>query len=280
MPLQLGISVSDSIKCFRTLTRCFLGRQVTIGGVTTLLPIAIASPPEEITIDPKDKIEKLMTKACDGRKVVDFTYPDASEPEIELKFSKAVMELESLMHGRVVAKSTAPVEVMVFAEFKSSAAPGARAVGVVGNSVTAQTATSMAQVYYLDPVSKLATPIAVVGTSDTLEENECKIGAAMAFTLSPELIAKDVDIYAWVPCAVTGAVVMTAEPIGLISVFAQGISFDNKARLLIARNCTRMDSSPIADKPERTVKLSILTDNLSTSQLGWDFYDTNLNNQC
>lgn len=273
--------MSDLIKGFRTIGRCSIYRQVRINGVLTLLPIALASPPEEISIDPKDKIEKMMVKACDGRKVIGLTYPDSSEPEVMIKFPAAVMELESLMHGRVVAEATGSTEVWAFAEFNSSNPPAARITGELGFSVTAQTeAASKALVNYIDPDTRLAVKVAVKDTSAILTGDQCSIGAAMLFELSPELEAKGVDIYAWVPCSVANATIMTSESIGLITIFAQGISFEGKARSLMLWNCSRTESAPIDDKSERTIKLSILDSTLSTSGLGWDAIDTPLKAVC
>lgn len=266
--------MSDLIKAFRTITRCGIFRQVSVGGVPTLVPIALAAPPEEITIDPKDSIEKLMVKACDGRKVVGFTYPDASDPEVEIKFSMAVMELESLMHGKVVAPATGSVEVKVFFEFNSAAVPPARGTGVIGQTITAQTeADSKAIVSYIDGATKTAKKITVKDAEDTLTGDQCKIGAAGAFTLSDDLVEMGVDIQAWVPCTVSGATIVTSESVGLFTIYAQGISYDNSPRSLIIYNCSRTDSAALTDKSERTIKLSILQSVLSESGLGWDTVD-------
>ncbi|BAS59857.1 hypothetical protein LBWT_A0270 (plasmid) [Leptolyngbya boryana IAM M-101] len=252
-----------------------------VGGVPTLVPIAIAAPPEEMTINPNDQIEKRMVKACDGRKVIGLTYPEGSEPEVEIKFSGAVMELEALMHGKIVAQASGATEVMVFAEFNSADPPGARPSGTIGNSVLAQTeATSKALVTYIDPDTKLAVKVTVKDASDTLVDDECSIGAGMLFTFSPELEAKAVDIQAWVPCSVSNATIVTAEPLGLVSIFAQGVSFDNKARLVSIWSCSRTESAPLADTSERTIKLTILQSPQSASGLGFDIVDTSLLNAC
>lgn len=273
--------MSDALKCFRTITRCFIGRQVQIAGVTVVLPIAIASNPLEISINPGDKIEKVMTKSCDGREVIDFTYPKGSEPEIEMKFSMAVMELEALLHGRVVAPAAGTVEVMALAEFNSSAPPAARTTGVIGFSAIAQTAaTTKAIASYIDPLTKVATKLAIKDTTATLAGDEISIGAKMAITVSAALAAKAVDIKAWIPVPVTGATVVTAEPLGLITIYAQGVDFDNQARTLSAKNCSRTESGTITSDPDRTIKLSILTDVTSPSGLGYDMVSVPLQNAC
>lgn len=273
---------TDSIKAFRTITRCFIGRQATLLGVPVILPIAIASNPLEISIDPGDKIEKVMTIACDGREVIDFTYPKGSEPVIELKFGSAVMELEALLHGRVVAPATGSVEVMALAEFRSDSMPAVRPTGTIGVSVVAQTAaTSRALASYIDPLTKVANKITIQDVTATpLVGDQMSIGPAMLFVVSPDLAAKAVNIKVWVPTLITGATVVTATPIGLITVYAQGISFDNKARMFSARNCSRTESGAIASGPERSMKLTILPDVTSLSQLGWDVTDSSLNNSC
>ncbi len=273
--------MTDAILAFRTITRCFIGRQVQIDGVTVILPIAIASNPMEISINPGDKIEKVMTKSCDGREVIDFTYPKGSEPEIEIKFGMAVMELESLLHGHVVAPATGSVTVMALAEFNSASIPAVRPAGTIGQSVTDQIgATSKALASYIDPLTKVAKKITIEDTTATLVGDQMSIGAAMAFTVSPELATKAVDIKVWVPTPVTGATVVTATPIGLITVFAQGIDFDSQARTVSAKNCSRTESSAITSNPDRTIKLSILTDVTSLSGLGYDIVSIPLKSAC
>lgn len=269
----------DSIKAFRTITRCFIGRQVQILGNTVILPIALAANPSEISINPGDKIEKVMEKACDGRDVIAFTYPKGSEPEIEMKFPMAVMELEALLHGHIVAPVTGTTEVMVLSEFNSAAAPGGRPVGTIGNSVTAQTVTSKALGSYIDPATKVAKKLKVVASAPTAVD-EISIGIGLAVTCSAPLIALGVDIKLWVPCLVTGATVITADPIGLITVFAQGVDHDGNARSVSARNCSRTESGSIGSASERQFKLSILPDVLSISKLGFDIVSVPLTNAC
>ena len=273
---------TDSIKAFRTITRCFIGRQATLLGAPVILPIAIASNPLEISIDPGDKIEKVMTLACDGREVIDFTYPKGSEPVIELKFGSAVMELEALLHGHVVAPATGAVEVFALAEFNSASMPVARPTGTIGTSVIAQTAaTSRALASYIDPLTKVANKIAIQDvTATTLVGDQMTIGAAMLFAVSPDLAAKAVNIKVWVPTLITGATVVTATPIGLITVYAMGVDFDSHPRLISARNCSRTESGAIASGPERTMKLSILPDVSCISGLGYDMVSIPLSNSC
>jgi hypothetical protein len=279
-PATHCILMTSSLLAFRTISRIFIGRQVQVLGQTVILPIALASTPTEISIDPGDKIEKVMTKACDGREVIDFTYPKGSEPQIELKFGLAVMELESLLHGHVVAPAAGSVEVMVLSEFNTASPPAARSTGTIGTSVTAQTVDSKALASYIDPLTKVAKKLTIEDSTAILVGDQISIGVGMVITVSPEIATKAVDVKAWVPCLIAGATVITATPIGLITIFAQGVNFNGTARLLTARNCSRTESGPIASTPERSFKLSILPDVLSLSQLGWDFYDTGMANAC
>lgn len=273
--------MSNAQLSFRTITRCGIFRQVTIDSTKTLVPIALSIFPESAAINPNPSIETIKETACDGRMVPSFTYEKESSPTLELSFGMAVADLESLIHGRVVA--TAPtVETMVFAEFlpTSTTIPG-RAVGQIGNSVVAQdAATSKAKAWYIDPTTKLAKQLTIVDAADTPTGDEIKIGAGMAFTVSSELVAAGREIYAWVPCRLAGATVASATPIGLISVFMQGVSFDNKARLMIARNCTRMESGGISSDPKRGIKLQILPDPSDGNGLGYQIIDTSLDNVC
>lgn len=271
--------MSSPIICFRTITRAGLFRQATIEGAKVLLPIAIAAPPTSVNINPNASIQKIPETACDGRQVTSLTYESGAEPDLDISFGLAVASLESIIHGRVVEAKD--VEGMVFAEFLPNgrvAIPG-RTVGQVGFSVVAQSpATTKAKAYYINPATKLPVDIEIV--SATPEGDQMVIGAAMAFTLSPELMEANNEIYVWCPCPFTGASAISAKPLGLITCFFQGVSFNNTARLVIARNCTRAGGGNLSSDPKRDIKLSILPDASDGTGLGYQIIDVDLQAVC
>jgi len=179
-----------------------------------------------------------------------------------------------LIHGRVAAVGTS-VEGWVYAEFvATSTAPyPARAVGMVGKGVTAQTTTSKAQAYYIDPATKLAQKMTVVASAPTAI-NEVAIGADMAITISTLLAATGYNVYAWVPQVIASATVLSGTPFGLMSLFAMGLSFDNKARIVIARNITRLAGGGVGAETARDLKFRILPDPTDGTGLGYSIIDT------
>lgn len=267
--------MSNAINCFRTITRIGIYRQVKASGVTTLVPIAIPVPPTKISLNPGDSIEEPMEVSKSGKMVPSFSYTKQSMPELEIEVPMAMSELEALIHGNVVVSGT-NVNVYVQMEFKSDAVPAALSTGVIGHSVTAQDADSTAQFSYIDPVTKMAKAIEIVPVASTPTGDQMEIGAACAFEVSPELAAKAVEIVGWVPCVIASASVISATPLGLVSVFAQGVSFDNTARLLSARNCSRLAGGAIASEPTRSIKLRVLPDVADGTGLGYQMVDTAL----
>jgi len=273
--------MSDALKSFRTLTRFGLFRQVIAGGVTTLVPIALSTPPQNITVSPGDSIEEPMELACDGREVIAFTYTKGAKPELEVDFGMAVLELEAIVHGRVAA-SQSSVASMVFAEFlPTSTTVAGRTTGEIGYSVIAQVgATTKAQAYYIDPDTKLAKSLTIVDYTETPDGDEIAIGVALAIKVSTALVTAGHQIYVWCPCTLPAATILTAEPTGLFSVFAQGINFDNSARTFAARNCSRLPGGNVGSDPKRQLKFRILPDAGDGTGLGYSIQDTKLTHSC
>jgi hypothetical protein len=263
---------SDAILAFRTITRCGIWRQALVGGNRVLIPIGIANPPSELTIESGDSIAKIKTKGCDGAELVAFTYAEGREPSITMNFGSATLELEALIFGRVASTVPVGTEVYAFFEFNSeSGNQAARATGKLGSSVVAQVATTTkASAYYIDPVSKLSVPLSIVDSAPT--GDQISIGIGLAITLSTALIEKGVNVQGWCPCVVAGTTGMTAEPIGQVTVRAAGVSFDNKARYFVANNCSRDGGGQTGSKPERTLKL-LINAAPSISGLGYDIFD-------
>lgn len=266
--------MSDAIKCFRTITRCGLFRQIDVAGTIVLVPIGLAVPPQSIMISPGDSIEEPQELALDGREVTSFTYTKAAKAELELKFGMATLEMEALIHGRVAATGT-NVNAWVYAEFSATSTTPypARAAGMVGKGVLAQTATSKAQGYYIDPATKLAQKLTVVASAPTAI-NEITIGLDMAVTISTLLAATGYDVYLWVPQAIPTATILSGTPFGVMSMFSMGLSFDNKARIMIARNITRLPGGGVGAETSRDLKFRVLPDPADGTGLGYSIIDT------
>ncbi|PSB24960.1 hypothetical protein [Stenomitos frigidus] len=267
--------MSYAINCFRTITRLGIFRQVKIEGAIVLVPVGIPASPKKVGINPGDSIEEPTELTMGGKLVPSFSYVKESKSEIEIEFDSATTEIEQLIHGNVVGAGT-NVHGYVYAEFNTASLPPARVEGQIGYSVTAQDANSKAQVSYIDLTTKLSAPIAVEAVDATLAGDQITIDAHMSFTVSAALAEKAVEVHAWVPCVIPTAAIITAKPIGLVSVFAQGINHDDTARLVIARNCARLAGGQISSDPGRSVKLRILPDVTDGTGLGYQIIDTPL----
>lgn len=279
-PLTHTPTMSSPIICFRTITRAGLFRQAVVEGNKVLLPIALATPPTSVNINPNASIQKIPETSCDGRQVTSLSYESGAEPDLDISFGLAVASLESIIHGRIV-ESRPTIEGMVFAEFLPNGRTviPARTTGQVGFGVIAQVpATTRAKAYFIDPSTKLPVDIEIVAATPT--GNQMMIGGAMLFTLSPELSAANNEIYVWCPCPFTGATAISAKPLGLITCFFQGVSFNNTARLVIARNCTRAGGGSLSSDPKRDLKLSILPDAGDSTGLGYQIIDVDLQAVC
>jgi hypothetical protein len=273
--------MADSLLCFRTITRAGIFRQVTVSGVTSLVPISIAIPPQSVTISPGDDVEEVIQKACDGRDVIAFTYPKGAKPELQMDFGLATLDLEGITHGRVVATSS-NVSGYVFAEFvptTTSVTP--RASGQVGYSVVAQAAaTSKAYAYYISPTTKLAVTVAIVDVGSTPTGDQMSIDTHLAITVSDALVTAGLQIYLWCPAIFPAGTILTSTALGLFSVFMQGINFNGTARMLSARNCSRLPGGSAGSDPKQQVKMRILPDPGDGTGLGYTIIDTNLANVC
>lgn len=266
---------SNAIKCFRTVTRCGIFRQLEVDGVTILTPIGMAVPPSKININPGDSIEEPQELALTGEMVVSFSYSKERKGEVELEWSMSTLETESLIHGRVVENlSSGTVEGWVYAEMLATSTTPypARAIGKIGYGVPAQAASSKAQVYYIDSTTKLAKKMTVVESAPSAID-EVKIDQHMAFTIHSTLAATGTQVYAWVPNNFSAGTVLSATPLGLLTIVAQGISFDNKARLLQIRNASRLPGGTVGAEPTRQAKMRILPDPADGTGLGYSIID-------
>lgn len=275
-PLQQHpIMATNAIKCFRTVTRCGVFRQLEVDGVIILVPIGMATPPSKISVNPGDSIEEPQEMALDGTMVVSFSYPKERKGELELEWGMATLETEALIHDRVaVDLSAGSVEGWVYAEFLATSATPypARAEGKLGYGVPAQASSSKAQIFYIDPDTKLAQKMTIVESAPA-SINEVQIGQHMAFTIHSSLAATGRQVYGWVPNSFTAGTVLSATPLGLMTIVAQGISFDNKARLMTVKNVSRLPGGAVGSESTRSAKFRILSDVSDGTGLGYSIID-------
>jgi hypothetical protein len=273
--------MSNGIKCFRTISRCGIFRQSTDNnGATILTPVAMAVPPQQITINPGDQIDEPKELALDGREVTSFTYPKGQAPELDINFGMATLDVESIIHGRdPVALSGGNVEGWQYVEFLATSTTPypARAVGQLGKGTPAQDSHSKALFWYIDPATKLAHKMTVLDATASPAPtpsaiDEIEIGADIACSISTPLAATGYQVYGWVPNSFTAGTVLSAKPTGLFQIVAQGISYDNKARLFMARNCTRLTGQVGADST-RQLKFRVLPDPADGTGLGYSIID-------
>ncbi|MBL1177685.1 hypothetical protein [Pantanalinema sp. GBBB05] len=267
---------SNAIKCFRTVTRCGIFRQLEVDGVVILVPIGMATPPSKISVNPGDSIEEPQEMALDGTMVVSFSYPKERKGELDLEWGMATLETEALIHDRVaVDLSAGSVEGWVYAEFLATAtnAYPARAAGKLGYGVPAQSAaSSKAQIFYIDPDTKLAKKMTVVDSAPA-SIDEVQIGQHMAISIHSSLAATGRQVYGWVPNSFTAGTVLSATPLGLMTIVAQGISFDNKARLMTVKNVSRLPGGAVGSESSRQAKFRILSDVSDGTGLGYSIID-------
>lgn len=259
----------------RTVSRVGVFRQATVLGNIVLFPFPLIVAPTEILINPNESFEDLLGKNCAGEQVVEFTYNQGTNTELTMNFSTGLPELDSFVHGRLMA-SQSNVNGFVFFEVDANTVSfPARASGEVGFDVVAQTVGSAAQVYYTNPDTKLAQKIEIVDVLSTPTGDQMIIDDSLAITFSPEIAATGRTVRGWVPCTFTAATVATAEILGLVSVYAQGVDFNNRFAGLIARNCSRIAAGAIGSTAERQINLKVLPDPNDGNGLGYIFQYTN-----
>ena len=279
----------DSQIGLRTISRCQIFRQVTIPGATAndpatlaLLPIPSIVAPTQAVINLNQDVADLSDVNCKGEQVIAFSYVQGFKPELELEFSTGAPEMDSLIHGRIIGNQN---NFPGFVFFEADTIPGQTAIaprlasqaGYEVATLTAITGTS-AQIYYTDPDTKLHKKITVVDSSPT--GDQVVITQHLAITLSTALADKNISLRGWIPCVFPKATVITGENIGLLTVYAMGVSFDQKFAGLIARNCSRLPQGNLGSDPKKQVKLRILPDPNDGNGLGFQMYYTNKEMVC
>ena len=273
--------MADAKYGLRTVSRVGLFRQVVIPGsggsppTLAMLPIPIIVAPTTIGINPNEEVLDLPGVNCKGEEVIEFSTTKGLKPELSMEFSVGVPEIDSFVVNRVMA-SQANVNGFVYFETVANASTvPARTTGQAGYEVAAQDATSSAQVYYIDPSTKLARKIAIEAANATLAGDQMTIGAHLALTFSPDIVTAAPTVRGWVPCTFAAATVATSETLGLISVYGMGVDFNGRFAGLIVRNCSRLPAGQISQDPKRELKLRILPDPNDGNGLGYILQYTN-----
>lgn len=277
--------MADAKYGLRTVSRVGIFRQVTIPGATVndpptlaILPIPIIVAPTTIAIIPNEEVLDLPGVNCKGEEVIEFSTTKGVKPELSMEFSVGAPELDSFIHGRVMESQTSVSGFVYFETTASSTPVAARAIDEAGYEVTTQTATSAAQLYYIDPTTKLAKKISIVEATPT--GDQVTIGEHLVITFSAELAATGYTMRGWVPATFAKATVATSESLGLISVYGMGVDFNGRFAGLIVRNCSRLPAGQISNDPKREVKLRILPDPLDGNGLGYNLQYTSQKVAC
>lgn len=264
--------MSDKLYGLRTISRIGIYRQaLSVSNTPILLPIPIVSAPTTATLNPNEQEQELFDINCRGEEVVGATVTQGFKPQLELVFPEGLPEMDSFIHGRLM-ESQDDVVGRVFAEFQT--VPGqttvaARTATEVGYEVEEQAARTNSGFYYIDPETKLAKELALIAVSGTPANDQISIGDNLAIEYSPELAAKAVTIRGWVPCTFATATVISSAPLGILSVFAQGVDFGGRAAMLSVQNAQRIPGGQISREAERQVNLRILPDPNDGNGLGY-----------
>jgi hypothetical protein len=272
--------MADAKYGLRSITRSLIYRQVKVadglgGFITAALPIPEIVGATQLMIDPGIQLLEIPGINCSGEEIIELTVPKSRLPTMQIEYSVGAPELDSLVHGKVLVSRTDFVGDVYFEAVAESTTIAARISGQAGYSVAAQPASSPAQVYYVDPITHLATKLTIVAADATPANNEIKIGANLALTLSPELASTGAIIRGWVPCNFTKATIISKENVKLVGVKAMGVDFNGKYAGFSARNCSLMFGSGMGSDPKKSIKLRILADQNDGTGLGYQFFYTN-----
>lgn len=270
----------NAVLGFRTITKCFLHRYTWTGvpPVLTPVPLNILIPPSDAEINPGINMGEIKSRSCRGPMQTALTFPEDNIPKLKLTFDVVGPELEQLITGRVAKTATNTPSNVIFEVLATSATIPGKATGEHGSQVTAQTATSGAMAYYIDPRSKLSKPLAIVASNPT--GDQIVIGAGLAITLSPELANTGYLIRGRVPVVAPTATVMSNEQMGMVGVFLSGIYHDGTAKEFSALFCSLEYGASITAESKRQISLRVLPNANSRSGLGWDVEDIPLQVAC
>lgn len=261
--------MADPIVSFRTVSRMMLVRYGLVSGVLTPYPIAIPMNPENAVLNPGLTNGELKQTSFKGEMQTVLTFLEESNPQLELTFGGATPEIEAAMVNRIAQTETGQQSWVYFEATATATSLPGRVSGQHGHEVALQVAaTSLAIVYYIDALTKLARPLTVVDSGPT--GDQIVIGANLALTLSPQLVAAGVNIYGWVP----GVTFSNSTRVGsnspvLYGAYLEGVCFDETVRTLTCNRMSWMPGGNFEKAPGRSLTLKVLPDASDTTGLGY-----------
>lgn len=280
--------MSDAKYGLRTISRSLISRQVEVsdglGGFTkALLPIPEIVGAVSLVIDPGIGLLEIPGVNCKGEEIIELTVPKSRLPTMNIEYAVGAPEMDSLIHGKILTSQNNFVGDIYFEAVAETTSIAPRVSGQAGFTVAAQTANSTAQVYYVDPTTHLARKLTVIAANNGAdppvpnvpEDDEIIIGAALAITISPELVATGAIIRGWVPCTFTKATAISNNDVGLVGVKAMGVDFGGKMAGFSARNCSLLFGAAMGSDPKKSIKLRILPDQNDGTGLGYQMFYTN-----
>lgn len=263
----------------RTFTRLGVSRYVTVDSDTFKVPMAIITAPGTLSINMNETIEDLKGKSCKGQTVTEFSYSQEIQPEVQIECAVASPEFDSFIHGRLMESQASYTDGFAYFELDATKTSfPARATGETGYAVAAQDANENPEIYYIDPVTKLAKVVEIV--EETPTGDQMIIGANLAITLSPELAASGVRIEGWVPATLPTATIISGKSLGVVEIKAQGIDFNDKVAGFRARFCSRLEGGAINQDPARSANFRILSDANDGNGLGFQMFYADLDVVC
>lgn len=264
----------------RTFSRFGISRygEDTDGNIIKI-PMPIITAPGTMSINLNEDLPELKGKNCIGQTVTEFTYSNEINPEIQVEFSVAAPEFDTFVHGRLLESKTSYTDGFTFFELDATKETfPARTTGQTGFGLGAQTANKNPEIYYIDPITKLAKVIEIV--TATPAGDQMVIGANLAITLSPELADTGARIEGWIPTTLSTATVITSKLLEIFEVKAQGIDFQGKVAGFRARNCSRLAGGNITAEPARSANIRILPDANDGTGLGFQMFYADLDVVC
>lgn len=265
----------------RTFSRLGISRYATVSNAIVKIPMPVIVSPGTLTIKMNENLPELQDKNCIGQTVVAFTYTEEIKPEINIAFSVAAPEFDTFTHGRLMTPTTSYTQGFTYFEITANKTTfPARTTGQTGFGVAAQAANANPEIYYIDPVTKLAKVIAIIATTGTPTGDQMIIDANLEIELSPELAATGARIEGWLPVTLSTATIISSTLLDTFEVKAQGIDFNGKVALFRARNCSRLAGGDITATPERSANIRILPDPNDGTGLGFQMIYSNLSVVC
>lgn len=270
VPAQYGL---------RTFSRLGISRYATVSSNIVKIPMPVITAPGTLSIKMNENLPELKGKNCIGQTVTEFTYSEEINPEINVAFSTAAPEFDTFTHGRLLTSTTAYTTGFTYFEITANSTSfPARTTGQTGFGVAAQTANANPEIYYIDPITKLAKVVAIVEATPT--GDQMIIDENLEITLSSTLAASGARIEGWLPVTLATATLISSTLLETFEIKAMGIDFNGKVALFRARNCSRLAGGDITATPERSANIRILPDPNDGTGLGFQMMYSNLSVVC